>query len=642
MTTSPFKNNEFIRVLLTVLAICSVGGLFSGCGDTAQQDIDDLRSSSVASRSQDLGQTMKYIDSYERFEMGEFRNKVNSGLNRWMSTRTDTQDSWAIADSASSLPESIKSHSIFTNLASDKFSGNDAFFVQQCYWMEKVAERVHAKYTILNHEYALQIALSKASDEEKEAWKTSDDLLALVVAKLNPALNSQDDASGMSEVKLLARAMELFDWTVRNIQLTEARAWPSESTMDKLSLTTDVDPKSWPPATGAIGPGYSRYPWQTVTYGKGDFIDRAHVFALLCQASGIPVTILATPAVDGSIRPYEEWLPAVMVGKELYLFDTLLGIPIPGDSAGSIATLDQVKAEPTLLSRLNLTPQESVEKQDYRVVANQLDGVLALIAAEPESISRRMFDVQGALTGAARVGLVSNPDVLIEEIRSLGSVKQVVLWHMPFSIALFREQVALAVDKTQFDADMREKLLWLPTDEIYIDNFVMFRTARNMYLRGIFEADRNSRIRSALSYYFAFMYSDEDISNIKTDPQLQESLGIRQAVGQDARNWMEQLAYMEGNMTLIRADAAFFMSLAHFENGNPQPALNWLDNQLPKMDTDGRWEPWRQYQRGRAFESAGDYVSAQEAFDADSSAQKAGSKLRSRWMKELEALKNGS
>jgi hypothetical protein len=641
MSSIPYVRSPHFQSF-ALLLVMATSCFNTGCQSRELAEIDDLQSSTVVSRGQDLGQTMKYIESHERFEMGEFRNKVNSGLNRWISNRPPTDDNWKLSDSVSVLPEEIKTNPVFTNLSGDRFSGNDAYYVQQCYWLEKIAERVNRKYTILNHEYFLQLALRKISSEEKEAWKSSADLLADVVATLNPQLGTDPGPSGRSEVQQLARAMELFDWTIRNIQLVESRPWPMPSGMDEVALVADADPNAWPPAVGAIGPGYVRYPWQTLTYGKGDFIDRAHVFALLCQASGIPVTILATPVNNGSRRPYTEWVPAVLIGGQLYLFDTLLGLPLPGKEPGSIATLSEVKSDPSLLSRLNLTPEESVERQDYRIDAGQLDDILALVVAEPESLSRRMAAVEGALTGESRIGLAEQPGQLIDELSRSEAIKRSELWHVPFSIALFREQIGLAVNKAQYDPDISDKLSWLPIEEIYIDNFVMFRTARNMYLRGIFESNRKSKIRSALSYYFAFMYSDEDISRIEGDPELQASLGIRKSAGQDVKSWRQQLAFMKNNMALIRSDAAFFMSLAHFELGNPQPALNWLDNQLPRMDNNGRWEPWRPYQRGRAFEAAGEYKAAEQAFEADMSAQRTGSLIRSRWMKELETLGNGS
>jgi tetratricopeptide (TPR) repeat protein len=435
--------------------------------------------------------------------------------------------------------------------------------------------------------------------------------------------------------------MELFDWTVRNIQLVDAVPWPSPAEIGDAALLKDIDKKAWPPAVGARGPGYVQFPWQTLTYGKGDYLDRAHIFVLLCEASDIPATILAVPADEGSRMPYQEWLPAAMIGGQLYLFDSALGLPIPGPRSGSIATLAEVVENPKLLKDLDLTPEESVEKMNYRIDSDDLANITALIVSEPESTSQRMTIVQSSLTGESRMKLVSRADQLAEMFSQDPSIQRVAMWHVPFSVHLFREQLWAAVNKAQYDADLNEKLSWLVKSEIYIDNFVMFRTARNLYLRGVFETDRNSKIRSALSYYFAFMYSDDEISQVENDPLLQVSLGIRKGAEQDFRSWQQQIMFMKSNMALIRADAGFFLALAHYENGNPQPALNWL-NRLPELDNDGRWEPWRAYQKGRSWEAAGKYEEARNEYKADNSPQRHGSQVRARWMKELTELKNSS
>ena len=630
MTVRPSRPGNLLTVFcgLTFIALAA-----TGCNGS-REEIDDLQSASLVSRGQELGQTMKYIESNERFEMSEFRNKVNSGLNRWMTTRTETDDSWDLPELAGTLPESVRSEAVFTNLGDDRFSGNDAFFVQQASWIEQVARRILQDYPIFNHEYYLQLALQQASDDDKQQWQESDDLLSDIIGRLHPDLANQPDDSGRSPVQQLAQAMILFDWTVRNIQLLETPAWPAGETLRESALVRDPAENAWPAAAGAKGPGYVRFPWQTLTYGKGDDLERARVFVLLCEASGIPAAILAVAPPEGSNRPYQEWLPAVLVDGQLYLFDTKLGLPIPGERHGSIATLEEVRANPELLSGLDLSVEESVEKQNYRIQPDQLGDVTALIVAEPESISSRMHLVEDALIGDSRLTLTSDPDAVAARFIEAKPDMPVKMWHVPFSNNIFREQLGLAANKAQFDQDLSQKLSWLPREEIYVDNFVMFRTARNMYLRGIFETDRNSQIRSAPSYYFAFMYSDDEISQIENDQLLQMSLGIRKGAEQDARSWMQQLMFMKSNMELIRADAGFFLALAHYENGNPRPALNWL-NRLPELDDDARWETWRPYQEGRAWEAAGRYDAAREAYEEDDSAQKQGSRIRARWMQEL-------
>ncbi len=633
-TRSPVSRLAWALAALLVVTL--------GCARQETSELEDLQSVSLVSSGSELPQTMKYIESDERFEMNEFRDKVNSGLNRFMSTRSGPSGEWKKPELVETLPQAVREAPIFSQLGEDSFSGNDAWYVQETWWIEKVASRIARSYPIFNHEYHLQLALAEATDEEKEQWQESKNLLVEVVARLNPDLSRENpDASTMSEVEQLARAMELFDWTVRNVQLAEPEPWPTPDSLDQAALISDPADDAWPAAVGAKGPGYVRFPWQTLTYGKGDWLERAEVFSRLCRASGLSAAVLAVNATDeNSARPYQEWIPAVLIGGELYLFDTRLGLPISGETPGSIATLSAVVNNPKLLAKLDLT-DETGNSFKYPVGADELSGLIALVSAGPESVSQRMREVTGALTGDFRIELATEVDALAERFRGLPGIESVAMWHVPWSVHLFREQVGIANNKAQFDPEVRAKLAWQPENEFYVDNFVLFRTARNMYLRGEFESDRSERKRSALSYYFAFMYTDEDISDVETNSEVQERLGVRKRAGQDVNNFQVQLAYLKGNMNLIRADAAFFLALAHYENGYPQPALNWLDR-MPGLDLEFRWEPWRSYQKGRAYEASGNYADAAAEYSRDHSAQRHGSLIRAGWMKDLIERDSGS
>ena len=87
-----------------------------------------------------------------------------------------------------------------------------------------------------------------------------------------------------------------------------------------------------------------------------------------------------------------------MVGEDYYLFDTKLGLPIPGEKLGSIATLDQVRENPELITSLGLTNEESLaDNTDYWVKPGQLDNLVSLVYTSPESVSKRMSTLEAAL-----------------------------------------------------------------------------------------------------------------------------------------------------------------------------------------------------------------------------------------------------
>lgn len=626
-------NRSFSNPMLRLGSLVCCLALLGGCSNSSINEIEDLETVSLYSQTDQLAQTMEYIRSLDRYETRNFRDKVNSGLNRWAtSSDVDMAPSWKLPELATGLPEVIRNANVFTNLDDTTFFSNDADYLQQIYWMKQIAERVAPSNFVFHQEYLYQMARQMADQETLDRWKEESEDLLFDGLKLihDEMVDGQDD----SRVLKLAQAIKLFDWTVRHVHLKETRDWPTEDVVRNEAMDINAAPDSFPAAAGAAGPGYVRFPWQALTYAKGDYLERAKVFAGLCNQVEIPVAVLATPVKDAeTTRPYQEWLCGVLIGEELYLFDTLLGLPIHGKRPGSIATLSEVKANPELLTDLNLTPEESIEKMDYRVTSDQLDQLMALIVAPPESLSRRMAATEASLTGDIRLNLTMDVDAIAEQFRKATGISNVQLWHAPFSTSLFREQVAFA-QAASFDQEVRSRLRWLMTEERYIDMFVQLRTARNCFLQGVFRSDKDRDVRSALSYYYSFMYDDEEIAFIERDELKQRSLGILRDLNQSYSEWKAQLEYMKQSMGLVRADAAFFLSMCNYENNMPSTALKWLIR-IRNYDDDQRWSEYLPYHVGRSHESTGNYKAAAESYAKDTSAQKHGSIIRQRLMKQL-------
>ncbi len=125
----------------------------------------------------------------------------------------------------------------------------------------------------------------------------------------------------------VARATAIFDWVVRNIQL-------------------DADSAAMP-----------YRPWESLVYGHGTAEQRAWVFALMARQMGLDVVVLEVPADAGSAAATGKskfWLPALLSDGKLYLYDTRLGLPIPGKDGKGVATLAELQADPTLLRELDV------------------------------------------------------------------------------------------------------------------------------------------------------------------------------------------------------------------------------------------------------------------------------------------------
>ena len=132
------------------------------------------------------------------------------------------------------------------------------------------------------------------------------------------------------------------------------------------------------------------------------------------------------------------------------------------------------------------------------------------------------------------------------------------------------------------------------------------------------------------------MYTDAEIDFIERDELKQRSLGILRDVNQSFAEWQEQLLYMKTSMGVIRADAAFFLSMCNYENNMPPTSLKWL-KRISNYDDEKRWSDYSPYHLGRAYESSGEYAEAAKAYAADTSPQKQGSIIRKRWMEKLQS-----
>ena len=141
----------------------------------------------------------------------------------------------------------------------------------------------------------------------------------------------------------VARATALFDWIVRNIQLDADDAAHALSAVGNARLR--------PRHGGAAGLGV-----------------RADGAATGARRGG------ARSAGRRVRRPAGKskfWLPALLSDGKLYLFDTRLGLPIPGKDGKGVATLAELQADPQLLRQLDL------DDAQYPVTAEQLKHVTA-------------------------------------------------------------------------------------------------------------------------------------------------------------------------------------------------------------------------------------------------------------------------
>ena len=471
-----------------------------------------------------------------------------------------------------------------------------------------------------------------ASDAEKIQTDRNPDRLAVGLSQIHQGINN-DHASE------LAQTIRLFDWTVRNIKLLNLLDNPTQEQIEEQRLLREEG--DWAPSLGVKGPGYVRYTWQVLLYGHGDALERARVFIELLQELKIDAAIVElTSEADADGNKTSRTLVGVRIGDATYLFEPNLGVPVMVDNSAELATLEKLKADNGILKGLNLTVEESLETSTkYWPDELGIESINVKLYGTPEGLSSRMQLLEKSLTGQWRLKLVNNPSDTKENWEKLDSDKTVELWNVPFMIKPFRRAIdnALAFN----DPQIRSKLFWYAIEERYLDEFVPFRRAKHLYLKGKLSSDSTEEDSGATAIYFDFIYQDELIQSLPVNTPLLESLGLRRP-NQSQFDFENRVRDVQQQMYLIRADACFYTAMCHLESESPSPstALNWLARVKDYEVDDGiypvRWKEAVVYMTARIHESMGRPEQSIDMLKKDeTSPQRHGNMLRARYINQL-------
>lgn len=248
----------------------------------------------------------------------------------------------------------------------------------------------------------------------------------------------------------LAIASNLFDWTIKNLQI-EAES-VEQGAIKNQSLS------------------------EILLLGRATAIERAWVFILLCRQQKLDAVMLAIPE-GGDTSKLRPWLAAVRVKDELYLFDPRLGLPIPGPDGKGVATLSQVAADDTLLRALDLDATHP-----YPVKSSDVQSVVALVEGSPGYLSRGMKPIESRLAGKESMVLTAAPTKLIDELKTLKHVGDAQLWLMPYEVLKARRERKEA----DYRGALREIVMFLNNTPVYQARVRQFkgdyRGAKKLYL----------------------------------------------------------------------------------------------------------------------------------------------------------------
>jgi hypothetical protein len=377
-------------------------------------------------------------------------------------------------------------------------------------------------------------------------------------------------AAGSSFEKL-ARAEALFDWVVRNIQLV------------------------------ADGDRAPERPWQTLLYGRGTAAQRAWIFALLARQQGLDVVVLGVPgeetgqndaAAPGAVS---FWLPALVDEGELYLFDPRLGLPIPSPDGQGVATLSQVRADDSLLRRLDL------DKAQYPMSSDRLQNVVAMVVADPFDLTRRVRQVEKRLTGDDQLALSVHAAKLAEQLQHVTGISEVRLWDFPF--LTLAEQLSLGRSARLAAAIKFEPFAWRP---------ILWK-ARTRQFQG----------RKQVADQTENTHEDELIDDHREATRLYMDKSIR-PTDRDIATSSDEEARIRRTAKL---DATYWQGVMSLDDGKHEVAAHWLSR--PELTAeDSPWRSGAQYNLARTFEAQGKLAEAAALLESIDSPQQHGNRLR--------------
>ena len=580
--TNHRRARQLSKLWLAALAT-SVGLHLTGCEQQPKQTIATRSNATRATQTDHLSKAVDYIKRLDEFEKPQAMLQATFQLNRWIGDQP-AQDSWQPDPMIKTLSREVREEVDQEHLAAMQFGIDDVDTVVEAVWMRDVALWVGG---------------------QQDASPIAKELLA------------QAATLGSNEGDQLTIAHRLFDWTVRQVELSELLDYPTAP----LAVGTAVNQSPTIPAPKRLepGPGYQLQPWQVLLYGSGDSLQRARVFIQLARQQAIPVVMLAFPGQTTPPRP-RPWVTAALIGGDLYLFDPRLGIPLPGAEGRLIATLQEVIDDPSLLESLGVG-----EEFQYQIAPRDLNRVQALIDASFSALSLKAHLVESNLSGKDRMRLTVNATALRDRLADVPGVDEVSLWSLPFEADWYRAAIVAGIQTNKA----------LDTEQYLKYGVFQARTdlvrGRYAHFRG--EFDNDGEDLGAKTLYLESRMSNKQIAEIQSSEEVQEFFGVTKEQGEHDLSFRNRIAGTQLMVSQTKIHASYWLGLAQYDSGRPAAAVEWL-NRTKDLSTDGIWTDGVRYNLGRAYEALGKIQEARELYLSDESTQQHGNVLRARLLRK--------
>lgn len=656
--------------LLLLISVCLMAVLSTGCSSRRKSGATET--SAGLKQAQSAGNNyvksaLEYTLSIERYEEKGFKERMIESLNNWARTAVPTPD-WQPDPMVESLPKKFKSIPAVESIDKFEFVASDADYLQQAIWAKSITDRIINQSSDGAFQYMVAAACYEQPPEKVVEIHSSDQQLRDALELLYPQLKGE-------QVDQLTWACQLFDWTVRNIQLDEMPVrYSGEALTQKAKDFVDI-PSGDAAADGVEGPGYTKSPGQTFLTGKGDAWQKSRAYMLLCRQAGIESVLLTVvDRNDPTLR--DPWAVGVIVGDRIFLFDIVMGLPIPSKDYRRIATFDEVHQDRSILTQLRYKLSESTDANpDYRIPPDQIDKTVAWIDASPSALSQRMERLQARLVGDYKAKIACRPSQLLDFLKTKPFV-EVSLSPLPFQHRQYQNTFDEAIERRKDKALIRNYMQYeyfkmrMPIKKIVRKNRIdeqsqsiqsgrqietvqvtiyLLLEARHRFLLGVFESDMQDgkntlgarklsedleigrETQDAAQMFVNLTMDDSRISEIMNDDQWLTLMGLAadSNTGMSDQEVARLKTIFEAAMKLIRTDSSVWLALTNFESGDFGNALNWF-KQIPRFDNTQKWTDLVNYNLARTEEALHKYSQAVEKYRNTPSQQKFGNIMRAR------------
>jgi hypothetical protein len=249
------------------------------------------------------------------------------------------------------------------------------------------------------------------------------------------------EADVKSEQRQLQLAQMAFGWVDRQVALQgrvrDPDDWRAKEFMHLVRqqhLTKDQAVELF--SRGLLDPNepWRDGPWpahETLRRGTGDAEERLRVFLALLDQLGldgcvIPRRIVVKDSDGTQVERERPWAAGVLIGKDVFLFDPLLGKPVPAPDGQGIATLRELRKDAAAVVKplhAEVAANEAFRQRlsqclvdpgdPVAVTAAQLEKPAVLLAVNLSAVSPRMRELHGWLREKG-----NNPITLFDDLQA--------------------------------------------------------------------------------------------------------------------------------------------------------------------------------------------------------------------------------